>query len=129
MHTLYIFMTHTHSDARSLKCSVRCYEHVITLLLKRITPKEIEPLKGNIIFYLTISLILLVTISQLVAILCGGTSAVCVGHQGNPQRQTGHLRSAVYRIHWSYHSNCNFQLITAPARQVRHITCSYSEEF
>ena len=76
MHTLYIFMTHTHSDARSLKCSVRCYEHVITLLLKRITPKEIEPLKGNIIFYLTISRIVLVTISQLVAILFCGTSAL-----------------------------------------------------
>ena len=75
------FMTHTYCDAQAmLRTSVHFLEHIITLLLKRITLTEIEPLKGNIIFYLTISWIVLVTISQLVAILCGSTSASCVGH-------------------------------------------------
>ena len=112
------FMTHTYCDAPMLRTSVHFLEHIITLLLKRITLTEIEPLKGNIIFYLTISRIVLVTISQLVAILCGSTSASCVGHPseacgtsqicrilGNKSRGPLTLTTAV---------NCNFQLITAP---------------
>ena len=48
------------------------HRDIISLLLKRITLREIEPLKGNIIFYLTISRVVLVTISQLVDTLRGG---------------------------------------------------------
>ena len=113
------FMTHTYCDAPTLRTSVHFLEHIITLLLKRITLTEIEPLKGNIIFYLTISRIVLVTISQLVAILCGSTSAGCVGHWASLRgmrdisdlqntrktKSRGPLTTAV---------NCNFQLITAP---------------
>ena len=114
-------MTHTYCNARKLKGSSRLFEHlkmhrdIISLLLKRITLREIEPLKGNIIFYLTISRVVLVTISQLVDTLCGGDFRLWLRH--SESCGTSHISASAahksrhwYFREWQYSLLCKIKL-------------------